>query len=56
MNCKKVKILYKNEVFNAVIEKDEHFVSGQKVVFTNKEGVTCIISKKFIKIIEDEKT
>ena len=56
MKTKKVKILYENEVFDAVIKNDKNFIGGEKVIFTNKDGTTCIIGKKLITIIEDENT
>lgn len=56
MNPKKVKILYENEVFDALIEEDKHFLDGEKVTFVNKNNTTCVYTKKLITILEDENT
>jgi hypothetical protein len=47
---KKVKILYDNQIIDGVIENDVHFVGGEKVIFVNKYGTTCIVSKELVTI------
>ena len=52
MNSKKVKILIDDKVLDAILEKDEHFLGGEKVIYEIDENIKGIISKKLVKIIE----
>ncbi len=45
-----MKILYDNQIIDGVIENDVHFVGGEKVIFVNKYGTTCIVSKELVTI------
>jgi len=52
MNSKKIKILIKNKIINAILEKDNLFIGGEKVTYQIDKNTKGIISKKFVKIIE----
>jgi len=56
MKQKKVKILYEDQIFEGIIENDSDFIGGEKVIFVNKDGTTCILSKKLVTIYDYENT
>ena len=56
MKQKKVKILYEDQIFEGIIENDSKFVGGEKVIFVNQDGTTCILAKKLVKIYDYENT
>lgn len=53
---KKVKILYEDQIFEGIIENDSDFIGGEKVIFVNKDGTTCLLSKKLVTIYDYENT
>lgn len=53
---KKVKILYEDQIIEGVIENDSKFIGGEKVIFVNKDGTTCIMAKKLVTIYDYENT
>jgi hypothetical protein len=53
---KKVKILYEDQIIDGVIEQDGSFIGGEKVIYVNKDGTTCIIAKELVTIYEYENT
>ena len=54
MKQKKVKILYEHQIIEGVIENDSKFIGGEKVIFVNKDGTTCIMAKKLVTIYNYE--
>lgn len=56
MKNKKIKILVNNQIVDATIKEDFHYLGGKKVEFVLNNGVTGITSANLVKIIEDEKS
>lgn len=54
MNLNLIKILVDEQVIDAVVEKDEHFLGGHKVIYENQDGVSSIISIDLVNIVSDE--
>jgi len=54
MKNTKIKILVENEIIDAELKEDLHFLGGKKVKYKLPNGTTCIVSENFIKILENE--
>lgn len=55
MKNKKIKILVSEQVVDATIKNEFHYLGGKKVVYVLPNGVTGHTSLSLTKIIEDEK-
>jgi hypothetical protein len=49
-----IKILIDGEIVDAVLEDDNYFVGGKKVIYQDKDGTNSLISVSLVNIIEDE--
>lgn len=49
-----IKILIDGEIVDAVLEDDNYFVGGKKVIYQDKDGTNSLISISLVNIIEDE--
>jgi hypothetical protein len=47
----KVKLLVDNEITEGVVEIDESFYGGKKVIYQNKEKIMCVISINLVTIV-----
>ena len=47
----KVKFLVDNEITEGVVEIDERFYGGKKVIYQDKEKRMCIISINLVTIV-----
>jgi len=46
-----VKILVDNEIIEGVVEVDKKFYGDKKVIYQDKENVTCIVSINLVTIV-----
>jgi hypothetical protein len=46
--------LSEEKIIEAVVEEDEHFLGGKKIIYQNQDGTTCIVSINLVNIINDE--
>lgn len=42
------------KIIEAVVEEDECFLGGKKVIYQNQDGTTCVMSLNLVNIIYDE--
>ena len=54
MSLNLIKILSEEKIIKAVVEEDEHFLGGKKIIYQNQDGTTCIVSINLVNIINDE--
>lgn len=54
MSLNLIKILSEEKIIEAVVEEDEHFLGGKKVIYQNQDGTTCVMSLNLVNIIYDE--
>lgn len=54
MSLNLIKILSEEKIIEAVVEEDEHFLGGKKIIYQNQDGTTCIVSINLVNIINDE--
>jgi hypothetical protein len=47
----KVKLLIDNEIIEGVVEIDERFYGGKKVIYQDKEKRMCVISINLVTIV-----
>ena len=55
MKQKKIKIYVNNNVVDAEVKNDLHYLGGRKVIFKLPNGVVGHTSINLVKIVENEK-
>lgn len=55
MKQKKIKIYVNNDVVDAEVKNDYHYLGGKKVTYKLPNGVVGITSMNLVKLVEDEK-
>lgn len=55
MKQKKIKIYVNNNVVDAEVKNDLHYLGGKKVIFKLPNGVVGHTSINLVKIVENEK-
>lgn len=54
MSLNLIKILNEEKIVEAVVEEDQYFLGGKKVIYQNQDGTRCILSINLVNIISDE--
>ena len=55
MKQKKIKIYINNNVVEAEVKDDYHFLGGKRITYKLPNGVTTTTSMDLVKLVENEK-